>query len=97
LLPSGKFENTAEGKHLKGACNRNGETSIPSSRDVREFGSIQGDVARETDASSRYQISNNTKLADTAVLDLNTTEAVELFLVAIGNKAKGIKEAKWRF
>ena len=94
LLPSGKFKKTAEGKNLEGTSNRNREASIPSGRNIREFGSVKGDVTREADSGVGHQVSDNTKLADTSVLDLNTTKAVELCLVTISYKAKGIEEAK---
>jgi len=96
LLPSGKLKDTAKGEHLEGTRDRNSETGIPPGSEVRELGSISGDVTREVDSGLVDQVSNNTKHADTSVLDLDGTEAVELLLVTIGNKSKRIKESKRR-
>jgi hypothetical protein len=40
------------------------------------------------------EVSNNGEHRDASVLDLDGTEAVELLLVTIGGKAKGIEESK---
>ena len=94
LLPSGKLEDTAEGENLEGSRNRNREGGIPTRSKVRELGSISGDVTREVDTSLVDKVSNNTKHADAAMLDLNTTEAIKLFLITIGDKAERIEESK---
>jgi hypothetical protein len=94
VLHDSKFQKAHEGEDLKCTGNRDGEASCPTSGDIREFGSIQRDVTRETDSGGSDKVSDNTKHADAAVLQLNVSEAVELFLVAIGNKAKGIEESK---
>jgi hypothetical protein len=59
------------------------------------LGSIAGNGTGKVDSGSVDEVSNNSKHTDTSVLDLNITEAVELLLVSIGDKAKGIKESKW--
>mmetsp|Transcript_17345 Transcript_17345/g.22549 ORF Transcript_17345/g.22549 Transcript_17345/m.22549 type:complete len:208 (+) Transcript_17345:116-739(+) len=94
ILHDGEFKETGEGKNLKGAGNRNGSTGIPARSQVRELGSVHGDVTRKVDTGLVDQVSNNTKHADTSMLDLNETKTVELFLVAVGYKAKRIEEAK---
>mmetsp|Transcript_17348 Transcript_17348/g.22555 ORF Transcript_17348/g.22555 Transcript_17348/m.22555 type:complete len:222 (+) Transcript_17348:116-781(+) len=94
ILHDGEFKETGEGKNLKGAGNRNGSTGIPARSQVRELGSVHGDVTRKVDTGLVDQVSNNTKHADTSMLDLNETKTVELFLVAVSNKTKGIKETK---
>jgi hypothetical protein len=96
LLPASKLKDTAEGKDLEGTSNRDIEGSIPARSKVGELGSIGGNFTREVDSGFVDQISNNTKLADTSVLDLNATETVELVLVSIGDKSKRIEEAKRR-
>jgi len=94
LLPSGKFEEPAEGKDLKGAGNRNSERRVPARSEVGELGSVRADITRKVDTGLVDQVSDNTKHTDASVLDLDVTEAVELLLVAIGNKAEGIEESK---
>ena len=94
LLPSGEFKGAAEGKDLKGARDGDSEGGVPAGAEVGELGSIGGDVTREVDTGLVDQVSDNTKHADASVLDLNTTEAIELFLVSVSNEAKGIKETK---
>ena len=96
VLHDGQFQETNEGKNLEGTGNRDGEGSIPARSEVRELGSVVGDFTGEVDTGLVDQVSNNTKHADTSVLDFNVTKAIELFLVAIGNKAKGIEETKRR-
>ena len=46
------------------------------------------------DTGAGDDVAKEGKLGDTAVLDLDVTETVELDLVTIGDKAKGIEEAK---
>ena len=94
LLPSGKFKDTTEGKDLKGTRDRDGERGIPARSKVRELGSVRGDISREVDAGLVDQVSNNTKHADTSMLDFNTTKAVELSLVTVSNKSQRIEESK---
>ena len=52
------------------------------------------DAARKVDAVAGDDLAEEGKLTDTAVLDLNVTEAVEALLVGILKKAEGIEEAK---
>ena len=94
VLHDGEFQETNKGKNLKGARDRHGEGGSPAGSKVRELGSISGDVSREVDTSLVDKVANNTKHADTSVLDFDITKAVELFLVSVSNKTKGIEESK---
>ena len=94
LLPSGNLKGTAECEDLECAWNWNGEGRVPSGSEVGELGSIGGDITWEVDASLVDKVSNNTELADTSVLNLNTTETIELGLVTISYHAKRIEETK---
>jgi hypothetical protein len=94
VLHDGKLQETNEGKNLEGTGNRNGGGSLPAGRNVGEFGSGVVNVSRKADSGGGDQVSDNTQHADAAVLDLDVSEAVELLLVTIGNKAKGIEETK---
>jgi hypothetical protein len=78
LLPSEQFESSNEGEDLEGTSSRHGFTACPSRRDIREFGSIKRDFTRKTDSGGSHQITDHTELADTTVLDLDVSEAVEL-------------------
>ena len=52
------------------------------------------DVARETDSGGGDEVSDVGKHGNTAVLDLDVTEAVEVLLVTVSDEAKGIVKAK---
>jgi len=94
LLPSGKLKETSKGQDLKSSSNGDLGGSLPSRGNVRELQSRGGDFTRKADSGIGDEVSNNTELADTSVLDLNGTEAVEALLVGIGEEAKGIEESE---
>ena len=96
VLHDGKLQESNEKKDLKGTGHRDSEGGIPSVSKVRELGSGVVNVSGKVDSSGVDQVSNNTKHADTAVLDLNISKTVELLLVTISNKAKGVEESKRR-
>jgi hypothetical protein len=62
--------------------------------DVRELTAAEVDGTTKVDTGAGDDVAKEGKLGDAAVLDLNVTEAVELDLVAVGDKAEGIEEAK---
>merc|ERR1719232_771190 len=90
------LKNTDEEKKLDKSTSWDGLEGGETVGDVSELGSTQVDAAWKTNTGLLDKVSNNGKHGDTAVLDLNITETVELLLVTIGNKAKGIEEAKRR-
>ena len=94
ILHDGKLQESNEGKDLKSTGNRNLKGASPSLSDVREFGSIVGDVSGQTDTSTGGDLSKECQLADTSVLQLNVTKTVETLLVGIIKKTKGIEESK---
>ena len=94
VLHDEEFQETNKGQDLEGSGNRDRERGIPAVSEVGELGARVVNVTREVDTGGVDQVSDNTQHTDAAVLDLDVTEAVELFLVTIGNKAKGIEEAK---
>ena len=94
VLHDGKLQETNEKGNLKGTGNRDGERGIPSVSEVGELGSVIGDVSGKVDSGGVDEVSDNSQHADTSVLDLDVSEAVELFLITIGNKSKGIEESK---
>jgi hypothetical protein len=94
VLHDGKFQETNEEGDLEGTGNRDGERGIPSVSEVRELSSVHGNVSGKVDSGGVDEVSDNSQHADTSVLDLDVSETVELFLVTISNKAKGIEESK---
>jgi hypothetical protein len=96
LLPSNKLQSSAEGKDLESTGNRDREGGIPTGAKVGKLGSVGRDVTREVDSGLVDKVSNNTKHADTSVLDLDSSKAIELLLVAISDKAKRIEKPERR-
>merc|ERR1719232_2499750 len=88
------LKNTDEEKKLDKSTGWDGLEGGETVGDVSELGSAQVDAAWKTDACLLDKVSNNGKHGDASVLDLDVSETVELLLVAIGNKAKGIEETK---
>jgi hypothetical protein len=90
----GRFEDSNKEKKLdkstSGDLLEGGETV----GDGRKGLSGEIDGSRKTDAGFLDEVSNNGEHRDASVLDLDGTEAVELLLVTIGDKAKGIEESK---
>ena len=89
-----EFQETNEGQNLEGTSNRDGERRIPAVSKIGELGSRVVNVTGQVDSGSIDEVSNNSKHADTSMLDLNISEAVELLLVAISNNSKRIEESK---
>jgi hypothetical protein len=103
---SREFSFTGEVKHDRGFedSNKEEELNKSTSGDLLEGGETVGDGrkglsgvvdgSRKTDAGLLDEVSNNGEHTDASVLDLDGTEAVELLLVTIGDKAKRIEESK---
>jgi hypothetical protein len=103
---SGEFGFTGDVLHDRGLedSNEKEELHKATSGDLLEGGETVGDGrkglsgvvdgSRKTDAGFLDKVSNNGKHRHTSVLDLDAAETVELLLVTIGDKAKGIKESK---
>ena len=88
------FQDSNEEKELDKAT---GGDFLEGGETVGDFGEgLAGvvDGSGKTDTGFLDKVSNNTKHADTSVLQFNETKTVELFLVTIGDKAKGIEESK---
>jgi hypothetical protein len=96
ILHHGKLEEANKGQDLKSASNRHLERASPSLTNVRELGSVVRDVTRKTNTRAGGDLSKEGQLADTPVLQLNVTEAVESLLVGTIKESKGIEEAERR-
>eukprot|EP00804_Cyclotella_cryptica_P010448 CCRYP_012280-RA/>CCRYP_012280-RA protein AED:0.23 eAED:0.31 QI:0/0/0.25/1/0/0.25/4/311/266 len=75
ILHHCKLKEANKCKDLESSCNRNLQGASPTFSDVRELGSIVRNVTRKTEASAGGDLSKESKLADTSVLQLNITEA----------------------
>jgi hypothetical protein len=96
LLPSSKLQEANEGKDLEGTGNGDLEGSCPALTNIRELGSIGGDLTREADSSTSGDLAQEGKLADAAVLELDVTKTLEALLVRIIEHTQGVEEAKRR-
>ena len=88
------FEDTDKEKKLDKSTGRDGLEGGETVGDGGEACARVVNVSGKTDSGFLDKVSNNGKHGDTSVLQFNTTKAVELFLVTIGNKTKGIEETK---
>ena len=57
-------------------------------------GSIGGNVSGKSDTGLLGQETNNSKHGNTSVLQFNVSETIELFLVRVFHKSKGIEESE---
>ncbi len=96
VLHDSKLKETNEQDDLGKASRWDRAQGGEAVRDGLEAGARVVNVTWKADASLLHQVSGNGKHGDTSVLDLNITKAVELGLVTVSNKAKGIEESKRR-
>ena len=94
VLHDSKLQEANEGKHLEGTGNGDVEGSGPALADVGELGPGKVNISREAESSAGGNLAQEGELANTAVLQLNVTEAVESLLVGIIEQAKGVEESK---
>ena len=97
VLHDEELEDANEGDNLEEALLGDGVGAVDGGKTVGE--GIEGitggvDAARKVDAVAGDDLAEEGKLTDTAVLDLNVTEAVEALLVGILKEAEGVKETK---
>lgn len=57
---------------------------------------VISDISRKSDAGGRDDVSEDGKLGDTAVLGLDSSQAIESCLVSILEETQGVPEAKRR-
>jgi hypothetical protein len=96
ILHDSQFKEADESKNLEGSGLGNGERGGPTVTKVRELGSRVVNVSGKVDSGLVDKVSDNTEHADASVLQFNISKTVELFLVSIGDEAKGIEESKRR-
>mmetsp|Transcript_12324 Transcript_12324/g.8628 ORF Transcript_12324/g.8628 Transcript_12324/m.8628 type:complete len:220 (-) Transcript_12324:26-685(-) len=96
ILHYSKLKSSNEGDDLEKTGLWDGTYSGPSVRDGVEGSSCGVDVTWKVDSGTGGDLSEESKLGDTSVLDLYVTEAVETLLVSIIKKSKRIEESKRR-
>mmetsp|Transcript_13043 Transcript_13043/g.18682 ORF Transcript_13043/g.18682 Transcript_13043/m.18682 type:complete len:218 (+) Transcript_13043:132-785(+) len=96
VLHDSKLKESNEGKDLEGSSNRNLKGASPSFSDISEGGSGVVNVSWKTDSGTGGDLSEEGKLGDTSVLELDVTETVETLLVGIIEQSQRIEEAKRR-
>jgi hypothetical protein len=94
VLHDGRLKDTDEEKELDKSTGRDGLEGSETVGDISELGSRKVNASWKTDTGLLDKVSNNGKHGDTAVLQFNESEAVELLLVAIGDKAEGIEKSE---
>ena len=97
VLHDNELKETNEGNNLQKSGRRDGIGTDEGGNTVGEGGEgVTGvvNVARKVDSVTGGDLAKEGKLTDTSVLDFDVTKTVELLLVAIGNHAKRIEEAK---
>ena len=94
VLHDEKLKSSNEGNNLGNSGTRDGGKSTKAVGDISESGSGVVNVSRKADSGLLDEVSDDGKHGDTSVLDLDVTETVELLLVTIGDKAKGIEESE---
>ena len=92
VLHDSQLKEANEGENLESTSGGDGFAAGPAGRNIRELGSIKGNVTRETDSGGGGQVADNTQHADAAVLDLDVSEAVELVLISVGDNSQWVPE-----
>jgi hypothetical protein len=97
VLHNSKLKSSYESYNLEKSCLWDGSYSSPPIRDGVESGTCGVDVSWKVDSITGYNLSKESKLTDTSVLDLYITETVETFLVSIVEKSKRIEKANFQW
>ena len=93
ILHDQKLQPTNEEEHLKQSLVGNLLNSSPSVGDRFEGSSREINISWKSDSSTGDDVSEESKLGDTSVLDLDVTESVELSLGSIVEHTEGIEES----
>jgi len=92
-----ELEPSDEEDDLKEALTGDGISTVQGGEaigDVGELTAAEVDGTAKVDTGTGDDVAKEGKHGNAAVLDLNVSEAVELVLVAVGDQAEGIEEAK---
>jgi hypothetical protein len=99
ILHEGAFKNSNEGNDLHKSGSRDGIRSEDGGNSVRvRVEGVTGvvDVTRKVNSGTGHDLSEESKLADTSVLDFNISEAIKSGLVLTTELSEGIEETKRR-
>ena len=96
ILHDSELQESNEKEDLEDSGRRNLREGSKSTRNGVEAGAVVVNVSRKTNSSCGGDMSKNSQLRDTAVLELNISKAVEAFLVSISKHTKRIEETKRR-
>ena len=99
VLHEGKFKGANEGNNLEKSSSRDGIRAGDGCKSIRvgcEGVTGHVNVTWKVESGAGGDLSQERKLADTSVLDLDVTETVELLLVTIADQAERIEESKRR-
>ena len=99
ILHEGALKDSDEGNDLHKSGSRDGVRAEEGRNTVRvgvERVSGVVNVSWKVDSSTGNNLAEEGKLGDTAVLDLDVTEAIEAILVFTGELSEGIEESKRR-
>ena len=94
-LGKAKLNQADEGDSLEYACAGDGVEGGEASLHGGE-GQAVGDVTGKTGTSGSHNVAKDGKHGDTAVLVLDSAQALEALLIGISKEAEGIPEAKGR-
>jgi len=97
ILHHSELKSSNEGDNLGEASSRDGIRSGDGGPAVGE--GIEGvsgvvNVSGKVDSGTGNDVSKESKLSNTSVLDLDVTEAVEALLISIIEESKGVEESK---
>ncbi len=94
VLHDSSLKESDEGDDLDNSGVRDGAKCGPTARDGAEGGSGEINVSWKVDSGTVYDLSEESKLGDTSVLELYVTEAVEFLLVGIIEESERVEESK---
>jgi hypothetical protein len=95
ILHYSKLKSSYESYNLEKSSLWDGSYSSPSVWNGVEGSTCGINVSWEVDSVTGDDLSEESKLTDTSVLDLYVTKTVETLLVSIVKKSKRIEKAKW--
>ena len=96
ILHDEELKESYEKDDLDDSSLRDGRKSLESSRDGVEGGAVVVNVSGKTNSGSGGDVSKDSQLGDTAVLELNRAEAIEALLSNSIEHTKRIEESKRR-
>ena len=96
ILHYEKLKSSNEGNNLQKSSLGDGVDGGPTVGDGVEAGSRVVNVSGKLDSVTGHDLSKESKLGDTSVLELDITKTVEFLLVGIGQKSQRIEESKRR-